>query len=439
MTMICETTEQETGAGLLHKLKLELWRNVVETYSTRIAVTVIGLATTVIVSRTLGPSGRGLFAVATAVGALGVQFGNLGLHASNTYYVAKNRELLPALIGNTLVVSFGAGSLGALLCWMVFAHWPSWAPLQGGLLLLALAWIPFGLAYMLLQHLLIGIQQVRAYNVIELVNKILALSLVGVLIFLRKVSAEVFFGATMAALILGLVWVLWRLRELLKRTAEVSLELFLVNIRLGLKAYLIAFFGFLVLRIDLLMVKYLLGAQAAGYYSVSETMAEQLLMFGAVVGAMLFPRLSEMREEDRKLHLTKNAVVVTAGLLLPMMLAVFIAARPAILWIFGSSFLPAVSPFLWLMPGIFCLSVEIVVVQYLNSLGYPRIIAFSWLFVVVLNIGMNFWAIPAYGLNGAAIVSTLSYFLVFVLILAIVWKRNRAVVMASLEEAPQYQ
>jgi Na+-driven multidrug efflux pump len=52
---------------------------------------------------------------------------------------------------------------------------------------------------------------------------------------------------------------------------------------------------------------------------------------------------------------------------------------------------------------------------------------------------MNFWAIPAYGLNGAAIVSTLSYFLVFVLILAIVWKRNRAVVMASLEEAPQYQ
>ena len=69
-----------------------IWRNVVETYLTRLLLIVIGFATTVIVSRSLGPSGRGLFAVAAAVAAIGIQFGNLGLHASNTYYVAKHRN-----------------------------------------------------------------------------------------------------------------------------------------------------------------------------------------------------------------------------------------------------------------------------------------------------------------------------------------------------------
>src|SRR5215472_6205860 len=92
--------------------KSGFWRNIAETYATRVVLLVLALAITIIVSRYLGPAGRGYFAVATAVGAIGVQFGNLGLHASNTYYVSKDRSLLATLMGNTLVISFGLGGLG---------------------------------------------------------------------------------------------------------------------------------------------------------------------------------------------------------------------------------------------------------------------------------------------------------------------------------------
>src|SRR5207237_8390785 len=87
--------------------------------------------------------------------------------------------------------------------------------------------------------------------------------------------------------------------------------------------------------------------------------------------------------------------------------------------VFGKRFLPAVSPCIWLMPGSFLLGVETVIVQYLNSLGFPRIIAYSWLLVTALNIGVNLWAIPTYGIVGAAIVSIISYSLVFVLVLVV--------------------
>jgi len=418
--------------------KSDFFRNVLETYSTRILLIVIGLAATVLVARALGPTGRGLFAVAVAIGAIGVQFGNLGLHASNTYYVAKDGALLPALIGNTLVISFGVGGLGALVCWAVFVLWPTIAPLQGILLALALSWIPFGLAYMLLQNLLLGIQEVRAYNTIEFTTKVIGLVLLGLAILWGKVTPEFLFGATLLALVLSFLWVLWHLRTFLHKVPTLSFPLFRQTFRLGLKAYLIAFFGFLVLRIDLVMVKYLLGAQLAGYYSISETMAENMLALPVVVGVILFPRLSGMTQRQERLHLTQQATMLTAALLVPMMVLAALFAKPIVSLVFGRAFLPAVPAFVWLMPGSFFLGIEIVIVQYLNSLGFPRVIVYSWLAVTVANIGLNFWAIPAYGISGAAIVSTLSYFLIFVLILGILWKSEKTALAPEPAKVPMY-
>jgi O-antigen/teichoic acid export membrane protein len=92
----------------------ELRRNILETYGTRVVIIAATFATAVVIARVLGPTGRGFYAVATTIGAIGVQFSNFGLHASNTYYVAKDRALLPALIGNTLVAILAACVVTAL-------------------------------------------------------------------------------------------------------------------------------------------------------------------------------------------------------------------------------------------------------------------------------------------------------------------------------------
>lgn len=427
-----------TAAERSPVVRSKFWQSVVETYLTRVLLIGIGFATTVIVSRSLGPSGRGLFAVAAAVAAIGVQFGNLGLHASNTYYVTKDRELLPVLIGNTLVLSLGVGGTAAVVGWMLNAMWPQLAPVHGKLLLLALASIPFGLAYMLLQNLLLGIDQIRAYNGIELASKTIGLVLVVLAILSGRTNPEIMFAALMAGVVLSFFWVLSKLRALLRGPVFLSLAVFRTHVGLGAKAYLIAFFGFLVLRIDLVMVKYMLGAQAAGYYSISETMAENMLTLPVVVSTILFPKLSGMADNKQKLHLTRKAGFVTAALMAPLMIIASLLAKPLIQLVFGKSFLPAVAPFIWLMPGSFLLGVETVIVQYLNSLGFPRIIAYFWLLVTALNIGLNLWAIPAYGLIGAAIVSTITYSLAFVLVLTVIYNRNCSEGIAVSDKVPQY-
>jgi O-antigen/teichoic acid export membrane protein len=401
----------------------ELRRNLLETYGTRVLVILVTFATAVVIARELGPTGRGLYAVAATLGAIGAQFGNLGLHASNIYYVAKDRALLPALIGNTLAVVLVACGVAAL-CGIGFVFWPKVAPVHGALLLLALASVPAGLAYLLTQGLLLGVNEVRAYNNIEWGGKLIALGLICILALVNGGTAALFFGATLLSVVVTLLWSLLRLRRVSTESPKLSWPVFRQSIGIGVKAYTIAFFGFLLLRIDLLMVKYMLGATEAGYYSISQVLAENTMMFPVVVGLLLFPKLSALKEREEKLRLANKAVLVTAALMLPAVLIATFAAAPIISIAFGRNFLPAVSPFAWLMPGTYFLGIETVMVQLLNSDGFPPIIVVAWIADTVINIALNFWAIPHYGITGASIVSSACYFLMFLVVSAVVWKRN---------------
>ncbi len=403
----------------------ELRRNVLETYGTRLLVVAVTFATAIVVARELGPTGRGLYAVAATLGAIGAQFGNLGLHASNIYYVSKDRTLLPALVGNTLAVVLLA-CVVASLSGIGLVLWPKLSPIHGTLLLLALASVPVGLAYLLIQGLLLGINEVRAYNSIECAGKILALVLVCILALLHGGTVELYFGMTLLSVLVTFLWALLRLRRGSAEPPKLSLAVFRHSIGIGFRAYTIAYFGFLLMRIDLLMVKYMLGATEAGYYSISQVLAENTMMFPVVVGLLLFPKLSATKEKEEKVRLANKAVLVTAALMLPVVVIAAFAAGPIISIAFGRNFLPAVAPFAWLMPGTYFLGIETVMVQLLNSEGFPPIIVAAWIADTIVNVAANFWAIPRYGITGASAVSSVCYFLIFLIVSAVVWKRNYA-------------
>ena len=384
-------------------------QKVAETIATRIALIGITLLTSVLVTRILGPEGRGLYAVAAAVGAIGVQFGNLGLHASNTYSVAKDRSLLPALLGNTLLVSFVFGSLGGIAAWAVFSTWPQWAPVQGWLLALALLWVPFGLAYLLIQNLLLGIQEVRAYNKIEVSTNILVVVFVGLVIAYGTVTVETVFSAGLAALAIAFLWALWRLRSFLPVFPLPSLRLFYGNLHYGLKAYLAAFFAFLVLRLDLLMVKYILGSEDSGYYSIAVVMADMIYLLPVVIGTILFPKLSAMSSHREKWKYAKTVAMGVGFILLLLTGLAGLMAEPAVRLLYGEAFLPAVPAFLWLLPGIVLLSINVIYMNYFASTGMPLVTVYSPGAAAALNMMLNLKLIPALGIVGASISSTLCY------------------------------
>ncbi|MDX1390304.1 MAG: oligosaccharide flippase family protein, partial [Acidobacteriota bacterium] len=278
-------------AGSLRRaLDSDFVQKVVETFATRILLIGIGFATSVLIARILGPEGRGLFAVAGAIAAIGIQFGNLGLHSANTYSVARDRSLLPGLLANSLLVGFVLGGLVAVITWGVTRLFPSVAPIPGLLLVLALASIPTSLAYMLAQNLLLGMQEVRAFNKIELAARVITVGLITLVIVIGFVTPETVFVAGLAAGVINLLWVLWCLRPFIHETPRPSWPLLRDNIAYGFRVYLNCLFAFLVIRLDLLMVQFMLGAEQTGYYSISVSMADLVYLLPVVIGTILFPK-----------------------------------------------------------------------------------------------------------------------------------------------------
>lgn len=390
-------------------------RKVLETFLTRIALIGIGLITTAIVARVLGPEGRGLWAVATTVGALGVQFGNFGFHSSNVYYAARDRSALRALTGNSLWVSFGVGVFGSIVMWIVFLFVPKIAPIHGLLLILSLLWIPFGLASLLLENLLLGIQEIRSFNIIELGTRIITVALLGLVIVMKAVTVEAVFATGLVAVFISFLCAYSRLKMNFSGYPKFSWILFKENIGFGFYAYLAAFFSFLLLQFDLLLVKNLLGDEQVGYYSTAAILANAVYILPEITGTILFPKISSMNEIAVKWKMAKRVAVGISLAIIFVIIAAVTLAGPVIKVLYGKAFVPAIPSFIWLMPGILFLSIGTVSQKYLGAIGYAGAMVTGPLAAFCFNIFCNLFLIKKYGIVGASVSSSLAYALMAVI------------------------
>ncbi len=387
----------------------DFFTKILKTISTRVLLIIIGFATSVIIARTLGPEGRGMFAMAVTIGALGIQFTNLGLHGANTYYAARDPNLLSPLLGNSLTSSFTFGSLISLLAGFLFWVYPSLAPVHGTLLLMALAWAPFGLAYLLFQSLILGVDDVRTYNRIELVTKLFYFGLLGIIVLSNQITPEAIFGGALIALLIRFAWSYFSLSARTHHAATCSISLFRKSMRYGIKSYFVSLFSFFLLRIDLLMINNMLGTKEAGYYDIAINLAEIVYILPEVVAIILFPKLCAIETAAEKWKVARLTGYWLAGIMLVICGLAALLAEPAIGIIFGSQFLPSLLPFLVLIVCKYILTLNLIFNNFIVSIHIPwTSIPFSF-FLVVLNITLNLILIERYGMVGAAWATTISF------------------------------
>ncbi len=382
-------------------------------------------ALTILVSRTLGPGGQGVYATILVVTGVAVQVGNCGLHAANTYLVAGNPNRASTLARHSMLWSLvvGAALAGNLVALAHFSP-PLWGELDPRNFLIFTLAIPFLLATLLLQGLLLGLHRTRAYLSIEVMGR-LALLVATALALLRFHTGLTTFVLlwTLAQVATGIGYALYS-RQIVGRPARPAQESLLKSaLRYGVRAYLTSLFGFLVLRSDILLVNYFVGTSAGGIYSVAGLLSEQMLLLPALLGTALFPLVSSDPAGGQQLT-PKVMRHVTPLLLLVCALAALLA-RPLVVFFYGREFAQAGTMFLILLPGIFLLSLQVVLAHHLAGTGYPWGMVYIWGGGFLLNLLANLYAIPRWGMVAAAVVSTLTYSFVFLLILRLYRHQSR--------------
>lgn len=389
------------------------------TLLTRVLMTINSVAAGIIVARLLGAEGLGQLTVINVAVATIVQLGSAGLPSANTYFIAQDKSRYASASLNSFIFALVAGSLLALglagLAW-----WrPGWFGfIEPGLIGVAALSIPFQLLVLVGLNIFLAVGRVERFNVLDLIGQsfVLVNALMALLIFQAGLSLLVFLNTGMSVVIglltAGLVLAYGsQMKDGLKWRTD--LQLFRRMMRYGIKFHVSILAGLLIFRADLLVVNYFGGEAEAGVYGVASQVGMMLMLLPGVIATLLFPRVAARRDETGELTcvVTRHAALV--------MLFICLAAIPlafVLPLLYGARFADASTQLLILLPGVYLIGLESVLVQHFNATGLPAAIPLFWVATLIVNVALTFALVPLWGARGAALASTISYCLIFILI-----------------------
>ncbi|MBF0187095.1 MAG: oligosaccharide flippase family protein [Magnetococcales bacterium] len=388
-----------------HLAGSQFLRKFLQTFSTRVLVMAIGMVTSIIVTRILGPEGRGAFALAMATGAVGVQLGNLGLHTANIFYAAKDPAKTPSLLGNTLLVGLGMGAVMGVGVFGALTWWPDLAPMTPTLLMTVMIWIPFGLVHLLLQNLLLGVHAVSIYNRNERLFSGSIFFLVAVAAVMGRVAVEVVVAFNLLATVLVVVTAVRHLIHHYGGAPRIDLGMLKGQLPYGLKSWLGSLVGFLLLRIDLFMINLLLDTTQAGLYAVAVAMGDLLFMVPSVMITLFFPEVTSKPDRISKWRILRRLLLVFSVMMIGLCLVAGLLAEPVLNLLYGDAFLPSAPAFLILLATVFGRSIIGLLAGFIGSFDIPRSGPLFGVALLLVNYWLNLQLIPLMGIEGAALTS----------------------------------
>ncbi len=389
------------------------------TFITRVLMLAGVIGSSILVARWLGPEGVGTLAVLNATVALTLQIASAGLPSANTYFIARDRRTLGSVWANAILFALIVGSLSALVVFALGKLKPS---LFGGapssLLGIAAFSIPFQLLILLGLNILLAVDRIGQMNLLDCLAPVFSLlSATVALVILGAGLATLVAFNTGSAIVISLLLVV-SLGKVLQaqteqRAARPDLSLLKTMLRYAVKFYISIMAGFLIFRADLLIVNYFHGTGQAGVYAVASQVSFLLLMLPGVIATLLFPRVASQPDPRAEF-----AVQVTRKASF-MMLVICLAASAgsfALPLIYGARFAEATTQLLILLPGVFLVGLESVLVQHFTGTDLPAAIPGFWIVTVLVNLALNLAFVPSFGARAAALNSTLSYALIFFLV-----------------------
>jgi O-antigen/teichoic acid export membrane protein len=385
----------------------------------RILMTINSVAAGIIVARWLGAERLGQLAVINvAVGTI-VQLSSAGLPSANTYFIAQDRRHLAAAAINSLLFALIVGGLLALGLTMLASWRPGWFGfIPPRLIAIAAVSIPFQLITLIGLNIFLAVGRVERFNLLDLagqsfvlINAVVAIVALktGLWTLVSLNTGASIFIAVLIAVLVGAYGE--KLKDRL--TWRPDFRLFGRVMRYGIKFHISILAGALIFRADLLVVNHFRGAAEAGVYSVASQVAMMLMLLPGVIATLLFPRITA----EQEVH-GETTCTVTRHTAFIMMLCCLAAVPLSYLLavLYGPAFLDVSLQLIILLPGVYLIGLESVLVQHFNAVGLPRAIPLFWLVTLATNIALVFLLVPRFGARGAAVASTISYALIFVLV-----------------------
>ena len=367
-----------------------------------------------LVARHLGPDKVGVLAYAASIVAVMSTLATLGTDT----VVVRQLIRLPEQRGKMIWSLAAARAAAAALLFFIIAAMAAAAFLARSLTgteaaVLILCSVPLLCSPLLLAKLLLDAALLAKWQVWA-ANAVLAVSALARCLLIYTDASVVAFAAVSAAAAVGsgilTAAVVWKLKLLPPpRAPDLSVvkEFFKECWPLAISALSIGLY----MNMDVVLLRLLKDAEAAGIYSVATRLSSVWYFLPIVIATSCFPALAQVHAADlgayaRHFRRFLDANCVASYLCVILAITIF---PTLVRYLYGESFEPSISVFwihIWAVPFVF---IGVARSQHLNLESLHRFNLVSTLLGVVANLSLNLLLIPPYGPHGAACATVLSY------------------------------
>jgi len=273
--------------------------------------------------------------------------------------------------------------------------------------------------------LLFGKKKILPFNLIHLTYFVILFSIVLWYIFYTEertlmVYIKGLYGASIGAFLLSSIFTLIYLEGKGFFPNKNHLKIIVKN---GLQNQLANVFHILTNRINF----YIIGATALiGVYSTGISFTEALLLFSGSSAGILMAEVANEKSKKRSQRLTLGLAKVNFVITFLGWLFLIILPTELFEYLLGKEFTGVKSVILLLGPGICFIAYKAQISHYFSGLGKIYINATASFCSLVVNIGLAVFLIPKFGIEGAAISASASYF-VALAVLGFYFKKEREI------------
>jgi O-antigen/teichoic acid export membrane protein len=185
-------------------------------------------------------------------------------------------------------------------------------------------------------------------------------------------------------------------------------------LKVSLPLLLVAVSAFIYTRTDQIMLKYMLGDEAVGNYAAAIRVSELFYFIPGIIVSSLFPKLIEYKKNDNQKYmlLLEKMYRLTIWIAIPIALGLFIFSDLIIDILYGVQYKTASEILSILSWSIIFASISAVFVKMLYIENYEKKYMYKNLLGVVSNIMLNYILIKKIGVNGAAISTVVTLFVI---------------------------
>jgi len=257
----------------------------------------------------------------------------------------------------------------------------------------------------------IGKEKIHLFNIFSLLSPALLLIFNLGFIFLlgiREVNAYLL-CYFVSQLIVFLISLYMLKSDLIRQEIGLKKDIIIQTFKYGWKNELSYLIQFLNYRLSYFFILFFQDIKAVGLFSVAIVVSESIWLMAKSITTVQYSKIVNLNDTKQSIELTKKSAKISLYSTLSMLLVLSVIPSSLFGLIFGKDFSSIRQLLFLLMPGILAIAISNVYGHFFAAINEMKVLIVKSSIGLVFTVVLGVILIPLWSLNGACVVTSVSY------------------------------